>query len=187
MALETSLITWVKYRFGLLNKVEEHDHRVIECSLINSLTESRKCLLSHMKLSQDFDKKLLEKLKDERIEEPTAFEKFYHDYLSNRPVNYSFSAAMVLAIVFIGYNYRTSSPSQNNQQAGVVIENTEYLDRPSKATLFDEDEENFLLGEIQKDPANVFLLQRLENYYDLNGKKDLADQIRHRVEKLSKK
>ena len=187
LALDSKLITWIKYRLRILNNAEEHDHRIIECSLIKSLSESRKCLLSQMRLSDDFDKKLLAKLKEEQIQAISGFEKFYQEYLSNKTLNYSFSAAMIFAIVFFSYNYGTGTSNPNTMQAGVVIENTGYLDRPSKAALFDDDEEKFLLGELQKDPANISLLQRLENYYDLNGKKELAGQIHYRVEKLTKK
>ena len=56
----------LKSKFNILSKDDEKYHRKLECSLIRCLSEMRKKEISDIQLPNDFDKKLINRLQNEK-------------------------------------------------------------------------------------------------------------------------
>lgn len=183
-----NILDCLKSKFNILTKDDEKYHRKLECSLIRCLSEIRKQEISDVKLPNDFNKKLINRLQQEKIiiQQRPLSEKFSEFVLTNRPLQYSLSGVLLLTIVVvISGNRNSKNENMSNSTSGVLLENTEYLNKPSASYYLHSEEERILLDEFDRDPNSMETLRKLEAYYTSVGKEELAARIRYRAEKIS--
>lgn len=130
-------------------------------------------------LSEGFDERLMSHLKDIRQAEESFSNKWFPAFLESRSIQYgiSFAMACILAVVLIGRS-SNSFMEENDETAGVVIKNTQYLDQPSSAEYADSYHRRVFLESVQKKEGAMETLHGLETYFNATGKKGVAGEIR---------
>lgn len=166
---------------------DEKYHRKLECSLIRCLSEIRKQEISEVQLSGDFNQKLIQKLQAEKVNvsKKQISESIFDFVLTNRAFQYSLSGVLLITIVVIISGNRNIV--SDSSTSGVLLKNTEYLNKPSASFHLHSEEERILLDEFDKNPNDLETLLKLETYYTSIGKEELAARIRYRTEKISGK
>ncbi|WCL50478.1 hypothetical protein [Leptospira sp. GIMC2001] len=185
MALELNILTRLR---ELISREEKSEDLVLEHKLVDLFSQLRKWEDSNApKLSVAFDERVLAHLKTVEIDNPSWKEKVLPYLLENKPMQYGLSVAMasVLAVVLIS---RSASPVTETiaESAGVIIENTSYLDRPSSIEYADSYHKRVFLDQVKQDPKSLETLNRLENYYISTGRKSVASEIRTIIEEASR-
>lgn len=182
-----SLKNFVKPRLGLLSKDDEYDHRIIENSLIKAFADFREKEISEIKLSSDFNHKLMTKLIEEDIERPGILETLSVIFLNRRSYKLTMVAAasfliagLVIQSIFI--NNDLSSQKIKSELSGFeknksnIMLNDDYAEK-KKFDLF--------LSKLKSNPNHLRLLEELEEFYLFIGKKETATQIRYTLDSVS--
>ena len=100
------------------------------------------------------------------------------------PLVFSTGFALVALVVTVSiFNSDDSTSPQFNKFPAHVTP----IDLKSNSYSGMSAEQNALLQELKKNPENVRLLEKLENYYSENGKKEQATEIHSMLETVSKK
>lgn len=186
MALNWNLLERIK---GLFSRVESHEDIILEHQLVDLFTQIRKWEETHApRLSNSFNDRVYETLKSVEIDHPSWRERVVPFLLENRPVQYGLSVAMasILAVVLISQNRGNGPSNQIVESAGVIIDNTQYLDRPSSVEYADTYHRRMFLESVKRDPNLIDTLSKLEAYYLSTGKKSLATEIRGFMEEVQR-
>lgn len=139
------------------------------------------------KLSAGFDDRLLAQLKDITTDEPSLKSRIFPAFLENRSIQYglSFAMASILAVVLIGRS-QTSFLEYDEDSAGVVIENTQYLNQPSSVEYADSYHRRVFLDSTKNQKGTVETLTNLENYFIATGKRGVASEIRYFIQEVNR-
>ncbi len=182
-----SLTNFFKQRLGLLSKDDEYDHRIIENSLIKAFADYRDKEISEIKLSSDFNHKLMTKLIEEDIERPGIFETLSMVFLNRK----SFKLTMVAFASFLVVGLAIQSFYINNDSSSQKI-NAEFSEigkNKSNVMLNDDYAEkkkfDLFLSKLKSNPNHLRLLEELEEFYLFIGKKETATQIRYTLDSVS--
>ncbi len=177
--------------FNIFTKLQEFFHSsetqediVLEHKLVDLFCQLRKIEESHpIQLSSNFDERVYNCICEMKIDHPNWKNRILPFILEYRPVQYglTFAMASILAIVLISRSTNSNSQSISDS-AGVIIENTSYLDKPSSIDYADSYHKRLLLEEIKKDPKSIDTLTKLESYYLSTEKKGVANEIHYFIE-----
>jgi len=181
LALEFKLFSKLK---ELIQRKELEEDIVLEHKLVDLFCQVRKWEEKNpVRLSTSFDERVFENIKNIEIDNPNWKERILPYFLENRPMQYGLTVALasVLAVVMIS---RTGStvPQSLSDSAGVIIDNTSYLDKPSSVEYADSYHKRVFLEQIKEDPKGVDTLSKLEAYYLSTGKKSVANEIHNFIE-----
>ena len=181
MALEFNIFT--KLQEFLQNSETQEDIQ-LEHKLVDLFSQMRKIEESNpIQLSPNFDERVFNCICQIKVDNPNWKERILPLILEYRPIQYglTFAMASILAVVLISRS--TGSDSQIiSDSAGVVIENTSYLDKPSSVDYADSYHKRMFLEELKKDPKSIDTLTKLESYYLSTEKKGVANEIHYFIE-----
>jgi len=129
------------------------------------------------RMSDDFDKRLMILLQNEKIEQPAETFSTLRNLFENRNLQYSFSAVLVITLAFVTVSRLNKNESTLNESAGVVLENTSYLNEPASIDLSENYQRKILIDHIKKEPGSIGGLRELELYYQKTGRGSAADEV----------
>lgn len=184
---EFSLMKSIKMKLaGLLNK-DDDDHRIIENCLIKAFADFRDKEISDIKLSSDFDRKLMSRLIEEDIEGPSVWDRLSM-VINRRNIRYAMATSMVIltsgvVLQISNLNSKISSKELknsfllNDKQKSSIMLNDDYAEK-RKIDSF--------LSNLKSNPNHLRLLEELEEFYLFIGKKETATQIRYTLDSVSK-
>lgn len=163
---------------------DEKESVVLESHLCNLFTELRKKEETIMpRMSSDFDTRLANLLQSERIESPSANRfLFIKNVLENRNLQYSFSTVMLLSLVIVFASRYSSTETKLNDSAGVVIDNTSYLNEPTSIDLSAGSQKQEFINRLKTEPTSISGLKELETYYLNTGRGSAAEEIHYLIE-----
>jgi hypothetical protein len=173
---------WLNARYPHLF-TESKETVVIEnclCSLFSEKRKKEEKVLPH--LSGDFDTRLMNLLQNEKIEQSTESYSILRNIFENRNLQYSLSAVMVVTLTFVMVSRYNKNESTLNESAGVVLENTSYLDAPTSIDLSENYQRKMLVDKIKSEPASLMGLRELEEYYKKTGRAGAAEEIHFLIE-----
>jgi hypothetical protein len=184
LGIENNIVTRMRRMFSWEETPEDIalDHKLVDLfSRLRCWEEKNSPCLSNR-----FESRVLEHLKEISMEEPSWREKFIPSFIENRPVQYglSFAMATLLAVVLISRGQGTVSESIA-ESTGVIIDNTSYLDRPSSVEYADSFHRRVFLDSIREDANSSDVLRKLEAYYRATGKNGVASEIRFFIDEVS--
>lgn len=183
LGTELNIVTRIKRLFAWEESPEDIvlDHKLVDLySQLRNWEEK-----NFPRLSNQFESRVLEHLKNANFEEPTWKEKFLPSFLENRPVQYglSFAMATLLAVVLISRSQVAVSETMA-ESTGVIIDNTSYLDRPSSVEYADSFHRRVFLDSIRGEAQSSDVLSKLENYFRATGKNAVASEIRFIIDEV---
>jgi len=171
----SNLFKWLKFN---LNEVEEDpDDRALECSLIRCMSDYRRVEISEIRISFDFDSRLLKALEQIEIGHEENSSKL-QSILKSNYFRYSLAFSSISLLVAFFY-INLSEPSQNNFHTAGSIN----LD----PTLVQELSEEFQLIREIRNSDDIQSLKKLEEYYITHGITDRATRIHYSLETISSK
>ncbi|MCZ8157987.1 MAG: hypothetical protein O9264_17835 [Leptospira sp.] len=132
-------------------------------------------------MSEDFDKRLLNLLENEKIENVESSYSVVRSLFENRKLQYSFSAVMVLTLTFVMVGKVNKSETRINESAGVILENSSYLNEPTSIDLSENYQKKILVDHIKNDPASIYGLKELELYYQKTGRGSAAEEVHYLI------
>ncbi|HMZ62148.1 MAG TPA: hypothetical protein PL048_25480 [Leptospiraceae bacterium] len=158
----------------------EHDQRILENRLVQSISEYRKKELENIHLSENFNERLKAQLSMTESESynETLMEKILYA-AGKRSFRYSIGIASMAAVcIMLSFSfYRDFNSSENFLEKRLADLETDYVD---------DEEELQLLSQVRKNPGNIILLQKLEEHYVNQGNTDMASRIHYKLENISK-
>jgi hypothetical protein len=176
------------YMRRLFSWEETREDLILEHRLTELYREVRKWEMNHApNISSGFEDRLFANLKDVSMEEPSWNSRVIPAFLENRSIQYglSFAMASILAVVLIGRS-QTSFLEDNNESAGVVIENTQYLNQPSSVEYADSYHRRVFLESTRNQKGSVETLSNLESYFIATGKNGVASEIRYFIQEVNR-
>ncbi|GBF49644.1 hypothetical protein LPTSP4_11600 [Leptospira ryugenii] len=176
------LSTWLRIRYPQFF-TESKESVVLDNCLCSSFREKRQkeeTILPRM--SQDFDTRLLALLREEKIAPIDEQISFVRRWLENRNLQYSVSFAMVLTLALVLVSRYSSQESRLPDTAGVVLENSSYLNEPTSMELSDSHHKRVFVDSLKRDPASIQGLKGLEVYYQKTGRGSAAEEVRLLIE-----
>ena len=172
-----NIITWLQARYPELFS-ESKENVKLENSICCMFSEKRKKEETIMpRLSEDFDKRLFNLLQNEKITPSSERESILRNLFENRNIQYSFSAVMILSLTFVMVSRYSKNESTLPESAGVVLENSSYLNEPTSIDLSESYQRKILVDHIRKEPASIQGLKELETYYHKTGRESAADEV----------
>jgi hypothetical protein len=181
LALEIKLFSKIR---EILQRREVEEDIILEHKLVDLFCQVRKWEEKNpIKLSTSFDERVFENIKNLEIVNPNWKERILPYFLENKPMQYGITVALasVLAVVMISRS-GTSVPQSLSDSAGVIIDNTSYLDKPSSVEYADSYHKRVFLEQMKQDPKGIETLSKLEAYYLSTGKQSVANEIRTFIE-----
>jgi hypothetical protein len=167
---------------GQIETEREYDDRAIECGLIRCMSDLKKRELKNIKLSEDFQHRLLlalEKTEQEQVTEETFAERF-SQLMHSRVFRYSMAfASVALASTFLLMNLLESTGQFQSESISSHVKSI------TPADYRELDEEFRLINEIRQSPDDIHCLKRLEEYYIHNGNLEKASKIHYTLENIS--
>jgi hypothetical protein len=134
------------------------------------------------RMSDDFDKRLMNLLQNEKLEQsPDTFSSL-RNLFENRNLQYSFSAVLVVTLTFVMVSRYNKGESTITESAGVVLENSSYLNEPASIDLSENRERKTLIDHIKSEPGSVKGLRELEQYYQKTGRGSAAEEVHFLIE-----
>lgn len=137
------------------------------------------------RLSEDFNIRLesiLNSMSDERDKKPHSW---LESFIQNRKLQYgmAFTTAALLLSVLVG---RWMAPSNENipDTAGVIIDNSSYLNQSSYVEYSDSYYRRVLIDKLKKEENSLKSLHELEKYYLATGRNGLANEIHFIIQEL---
>ncbi|TGL58165.1 hypothetical protein EHQ58_12355 [Leptospira ognonensis] len=176
-----NIATWLRARYPQLF-TESHESVVVENCLCSMFSEKRKkeeTILPRM--SDDFDTRLMNLLQNEKIEQAPETFSTLRNLVENRNLQYSFSAVLVITLAFVSVSRLNKNESSLQESAGVVLENTSYLNEPASIDLSDNYQRKALIDHIKKEPGSIGGLRELELYYEKTGRGTAAKEIHYLI------
>ena len=172
---DLNIVQWLKMK---LDAETARCQRKIECCLIRTFSESKKEEMKHICLSEDFDKRLLNKLALVEQENPGTIQTVLQGLLYNKKLNYAMATGLTVLLAGI-ILYNTENKTGLTEKSGVVMKNTHYLDKPS-AQVFSEGDNT--PGTINIEQNRETILE-LEKYYRSIGKNSVANELQMLIER----
>ncbi|TGN20186.1 LIMLP_12425 family protein [Leptospira idonii] len=163
---------------------DEKESVVLESRLCNLFSEVRKKEDTIMpRMSNDFDTRLANLLQNEKLE-PLSSPSYsaLRNILENKRFQYSFSAAMLVSLVFVMVSRYSPGESNSLDSAGVVLDNTSYLNEPTSIDFSNRDQTKVLVDRLKNEPASIHGLKELEAYYSQTGRGNVAEEIHYLIE-----
>ncbi|MCB1158518.1 MAG: hypothetical protein H7A25_08520 [Leptospiraceae bacterium] len=179
MAHESSLKIWFSRKKASFNEDLQYDHRLIECSLIRALSDYRKKEISDVRLSENFNDRLMARLEKENIEnQKNQVENVW------RP---GYAILATAAILTISLTLIFSDKPENDKLLNPSF--TKAM-TPISAANFgsssDSDSEKILLNSLRQNPGAMEVLKKLEGYYRGSGNIHMAREIHYKIEQISR-
>jgi hypothetical protein len=176
-----NITTWLQVRYPQLF-TESKESVVLDHCLCNVFSEKRKKVETILpRMSEDFDKRLLNLLENEKIENVESSYSVVRSLFDNRKLQYSFSAVMVLTLTFVMVGKVNKSETRINESAGVILENSSYLNEPTSIDLSENYQKKILVDHIKNDPASIYGLKELELYYQKTGRGSAAEEVHYLI------
>ncbi|XDD51364.1 hypothetical protein AB3N59_06305 [Leptospira sp. WS92.C1] len=169
-----------KFRVPNFLKREDGDLLKIEHSLIKTMSELRDKELRSISLSEEFSIRLKNQLQQIQPEPLKSWELFREGIFVNRGLQYSFSAILAFALIFVTYNrFQTSNTPVQGDRSGTVFGQAEvgnFQDIPSSGKFQSELDEIYL----KQIPSNVEAkktLDFLQRYFSEKGDLRTSEEL----------
>ncbi len=142
-----------------------------------------------IRLPKEFETRLMSKLEESSRECESSFSlsRWFVDFLMNRRVQYGMSLAMVslLAVVlFTRFNSQFTEDVEDT--AGVIIKNTDYLNRPSSVEYADSFHQRKFIEATRSQEGAIETLRHLEAYFLSTGRVGVASEIRFLIQEATR-
>ncbi len=173
--------TWLQARYPQLF-TESRETVIVENCLCSMFSEKRKkeeTILPRM--SEDFDKRLLNLLQNEKLEQSPETYSSLRNLFENRNLQYSFSAVLLVTLTFVTLTRMGKNESTIPESAGVILENSSYLNEPASIDLSENYQRKVLIDHIRKEPTSIEGLRELELYYQKTGRGSAADEVHYLI------
>lgn len=172
MERESNFSNWVIRKLTVLKEGEDPDQRMIECHLVRTMADMRRHEVSSIKLSKDFNDKLLLKLDKEEMEACSWFEIFRNFVAARRPRSYILGSCIALSFAFLAvYSVYAVSRSRNSS-VPFTMQTT-----PPKS-----EKRNGIPPTIELESQHYQILKNLEDYYTSSGNLHKASLIHSLIE-----
>lgn len=173
---------WLKYKFSG-HEEDDPDLRMIECSLIRTMSEYREIKLAEIHYSKDFDERFLQNLAKEETNFATSDKLDNYDYSPKKwtvkILRYSFVGLILVGVTaFVAFWGMSDSTSSASSQTAASLK----LD----PDVINELREEFQLIKKIRSSNDIEALKVLETYNLTNGITDRATRIHYTIELLSK-
>lgn len=163
MVHRSKILNWLKTKIDSFSNEDESEAVLLEAKLVRCVSEYRKLDIESIKLSKDFDIRLMNRLDHVNLDEVEAYDMAPRRSPIRIPLVLASAFSIALVAIFIITHEPDSEKSITNSS------------------------EDRLIRELKTHPEKVRMLEDLENYYSRNGKFDQASEIHTMIETVSKK
>ncbi|MBK8399066.1 MAG: hypothetical protein IPL26_27985 [Leptospiraceae bacterium] len=181
MVHKSTFLNWLKTKIDGVSKEDERDHVQIECCLIRAVSEYREKELCQISIDDDFNKRLMNRLEHIELESVGTY-----TYSVPKSLKFPVALASAVGLIVMISAYAIINVEDNSQPH---FHKFPTHVSPMGLNSFSDltPEENALFQELKKNPDNIRLLEKLENYYSGTGKKQQAYEIHSMLETVAKK
>ncbi|TGM07213.1 hypothetical protein EHQ76_04895 [Leptospira barantonii] len=169
-----------KFKVPLFLRKEDGDLLRIENSLVKTMSELRDKELRSINLSDEFSIRLKNQLKAIQPERENGWERIRENVFANRGLQFSFSAILAFAIVFVTYNrFQSSGEPILTERSGTVFGQTEagnFQDIPSSGK-FQSELDKSLLKQIPNTTESRKTIDSLRKYFSEKGDLRMAEEM----------
>ncbi|TGK18599.1 hypothetical protein EHO61_08950 [Leptospira fluminis] len=161
----------------------------LENSIVRAVSELRNKELDQIRLSENFEFRLQNLLKEARVEHESLWEKFSRTVIWNRSFQYSLTAGLAVLVLAVSVGrFSSSSNGIPSERSGTLSlgNDRDFIDLPSSAKI-DQNANSAYLLEVTKNPESRKILDSLHSYFLEKGDTRTAHEIREILELSSGK
>ncbi|MEM7183949.1 MAG: hypothetical protein AAF518_23795 [Spirochaetota bacterium] len=187
---EHKIRNWIQYKLHFYSEQKKYDDRLMECNLIRAFSDLRAKELKKLKLSDTFDRTLVNGLEKTHCEGESLLSKFRSLVWKRRGPSFILIPSLSVIAVLVLHRTITTDPSITQPPTVRTSLSSGFVKKVSNIPIHIMKENNvkekYLLNVLEKNPDDMQTLKQLQVYYNGMGNHKMASSIQYKLQMISK-